>query len=436
MQAQDRRFLFLQGPHGPFFGALAERLGGLGAGTLRICLNAGDRAAWPRSLPSLALPGRVETHPAALARCLAAYGATDIVLYGARPLHEAARGLAREAGLTCHVFEEGYLRPHWITYERGGANGASPLIGLSLAQIRAAAAAIALPATEAPLSWGTARAHAVHGALYHARVLAGRHAFPAYRSHRDIGLGREAWLNVLRLLRAPRLAVTSRLQAAKLLAARTPYHLALLQLGHDGAVRRHSPFPDMAGFIETCLAAFAKGAAPDRHLVFKAHPFEDGREPLSRILRRGAARYGLAGRIHLVAGGPLGPLLDRADAVVTVNSTAGQQALWRGLPLAALGCAVYDKPGLVSRQALPAFFARPDPPDRAAYLDFRRFLLATSQFRGSFYTKSGRQELLTTLPERMLSPQDGYAHAMAGPATQQQPVALAPRTERAVDTVA
>ena len=31
-----------------------------------------------------------------------------------------------------HVFEEGYLRPYWITYERGGSNGNSALMGIAL----------------------------------------------------------------------------------------------------------------------------------------------------------------------------------------------------------------------------------------------------------------------------------------------------------------
>ena len=46
-----------------------------------------------------------------------------------------------------------------------------------------------------------------------------------------------------------------------------------------------------------------------------------------------------------------------------MNSTAGQQALWRGLPLRAFGAAVYAKPEFVSSQPLEAFFAAPDRPE-------------------------------------------------------------------------
>ncbi|MEL6234027.1 MAG: capsule biosynthesis protein CapA [Pseudomonadota bacterium] len=415
MQAAQRKFLFLQGPHGPFFGELALRLSAMGAGVMRVCLNAGDRAAWPSSLPQRALHGPQQRQAATLTRLIAQEAVTDIVMYGdARPLHDWAIEAADGAGLRRHIFEEGYLRPHWITYERSGTNGNSPVLGLSLAQIRAAVHGSHLPLTDAPTGWGAARAHATLGALYHARTLAGRRAFPDYRSHRGIGLEREAWLNLRRLLRGPRHALTSRWQAGALRRSGRAFHLGLLQLGHDGAVRRHSPFSSMAGFIEHCVAAFAQGAPDVHHLVLKTHPFEDMREPLVRILRRAASANGVARRVHLIQGGPLGPLLDAAQSVVTVNSTAGQQALWRGLPLAALGRAVYAKPGLVSAQPLAAFFAAPDAPDHAAYLDLRRFLLATSQFRGSYYTRAGRREALSELPAEMLAACDRYVALMGG----------------------
>ena len=49
---QDRVFLFLQGPHGPFFHALGRMLREAGATVWRVGFNAGDRAFWvqPRSV--------------------------------------------------------------------------------------------------------------------------------------------------------------------------------------------------------------------------------------------------------------------------------------------------------------------------------------------------------------------------------------------------
>ena len=49
-----------------------------------------------------------------------------------------AIAVAQEVGLTVHVFEEGYLRPSWITYERGGSNGHSRLMQMTVPQMQKA----------------------------------------------------------------------------------------------------------------------------------------------------------------------------------------------------------------------------------------------------------------------------------------------------------
>ena len=41
-----RVFLFLQGPHGPFFGALGRMLRAAGCMVWRVGFNAGDAAFW------------------------------------------------------------------------------------------------------------------------------------------------------------------------------------------------------------------------------------------------------------------------------------------------------------------------------------------------------------------------------------------------------
>jgi capsular polysaccharide export protein len=187
----------------------------------------------------------------------------------------------------------------------------------------------------------------------------------------------------------------------------------LLQLGHDSAVQAHSPYSNMAGFIDDVAEAFASGAPRHHHLVFKTHPFDDNREPISALVRRASARQGLAGRTHVIPGGPLAGLLGAAESAVTINSTAAQQALWRALPVKSLGRAVYTRPELVSDQTLADFFAAPKRPDHQAYLAFRRFLLFTSQIKGSFYTNRGRADILREAVDRMLSPEGPYERLLS-----------------------
>jgi capsular polysaccharide export protein len=408
--ADGRTFLFLQGPHGPFFGALARALVAGGDRCLRAGFTLGDRVFWPRSLPYVPHQTGPGDWPAQLAAIIAAQGVTDIVLYGdTRPLHRMALDLARAHGVTAHVFEEGYLRPWWATYERGGANANSPLMDLPDAVVTGADPDA--PA-EPPDHWGDLRQHIFWGALWHLVTALGQFRYPGYRPHRDIGVAAEARLWLARILRWPLTAVTRAWRTAAIRRSARPWHLCLLQLDHDAAYRAALPDADTAAFIARVTADFA-AAAPRHHLlVFKAHPLDDDRLPLARIVRTAARDAGIADRVRFVPGGKLARLLDGASSVVTVSSTGAQAALFRGLPVWAAARTVYSRPALASDQGLRAFFTAPRPPDRAAYLAFRAFLLATSQLPGGFYSARGRRQLIRRLPDRLRA-----GHGPYGPTT-------------------
>jgi capsular polysaccharide export protein len=405
-----RRFLFLQGPHGPFFWRLGRVLRQSGAGVLRVGFNAGDALFWPDPASYIPFRDAPGAWPARLDALIAGHGITDIAMYGdMRPVHAAAARAARAQGLTLHVFEEGYLRPFWITYERGGVNGHSRLMKIPVADMRIALDAAPLLPAAVPARWGDLRAHVFYGALYHFPVMAMNRGYPGFRPHRDLTVGQEFRAYLRRLLALPWHAASRFAATRAIRRGGFAYHLALLQLAHDASVRGHSDFAAMEPFIDRCLDAFAAGAPPHHHLVVKAHPLDDGRAPLRRHIARRAQALGLAGRVHFVRGGKLGPLLEGARGVVTINSTAAQQALWRGLPVRVLGRAVYGKPELVSDQPLSTFFADPRPPEAGAYAVFRGFLLATSQVPGGYYSAAGRRRAIPAIADRMLDLRDPYA---------------------------
>ncbi len=417
-----RSFLFLQGPHGPFFGQLAAVLQRTGAQVWRIGFNRGDQAFWPQKTRYTAFHGTIDTWPDTLSAHLTHHKITDLVLYGdTRPIHARAIALAKAAGITVHVFEEGYLRPHWVTYERGGSNGHSQLMQMSVADMRKGLAHTDLDLAAAPAHWGDLRKHMFWGAVYHGILLAGRRQYPAFRPHRSLTAAQEFWLYAKRYALLPlhsalRIAASYRVRHGGF-----AYHLALLQLEHDASFQMHGPFATMADFLDTVMHGFAKGAPALHHLVFKAHPLDDGRVPLAALIRKLARQHGLSARVHFVRGGKLARLLDHATTAVTVNSTAAQQALWRGLPLRAFGASVYSKPEFVSSQPLDQFFAHPEKPDSRAYRDFRHFLLQTSQIPGGYYASRGRRALLRSVVDMMLSPADPYAallHQGAAPKPQ------------------
>ncbi|MEX0287386.1 MAG: capsule biosynthesis protein [Paracoccaceae bacterium] len=418
---KSRVFLFLQGPHGPYFHSLGKMLRAAGCTVWRVGFNAGDRAFWFHTQSYLPYRGTPEDWRESFLRMVDTRRVTDIVLYGdTRPIHATAVEEARRLGLRVHVFEEGYMRPYWVTYERGGSNGNSRLMDMTINEMQTALAQSDMEAPLPPGHWGDMRQHMFYGALYHWFVLFRNGDYRNFRPHRALSVANEFKLYLQRLLLLPTHALDRWIATARIRNGGFPYHLALLQLEHDSAFQMHSPFDTMTDFLAEIMEGFATGAPQHHHLVVKAHPLEDGRVPIRREVRRLARQHGISHRVHYVRGGKLAKLLNDARSAVTVNSTAGQQVLWRGIPLKVFGKAVYAKPEFVSTQALSDFFTGASRPDNKAYRDFRRFLLETSQLPGGFYSSRGRRQLLRQVVDMMLSDEDPYDALKSGTAAPRQ----------------
>ena len=418
-QTQDqvswRSFLLLQGPHGPFFNRLGRLLHASGADVWRCGFNAGDEHFWSKKASFIRHDGPLKDWPDHLDQILLEKKITDIVLYGdVRPVHAIARERAKELGITIHVFEEGYLRPYWISYERNGSNGNSAVMQIPLADMRSALRDTRNEIHRPPAHWGDMRQHKFYGAFYHFMVLVANRAYRHYRSHRAISVIQEFRLHLRRFLLAPLHNLTTALQWRRFRRDGWPYSLVLMQLEHDSNFLSHSPFASNAEFIEMVIGEFARSAPRHHHLVFKAHPLEDGRARNRTTIRNIALSTGIPDRVHYLRGGKLATMLSQACSIITVNSTAAQQALWRNLPVLSLGRAIYNKPGLVADQTLEQFFVQPDPPDPNAYRIFRDYLLQTSQIPGGFYSEQSRSHALRIVSDLILAQQDPYETLATG----------------------
>jgi capsular polysaccharide export protein len=273
---------------------------------------------------------------------------------------------------------------------------------------------------EAPAQWGDMRQHVFYGALYHWFVMFRNRDYRHFRPHRELPLATETALYTQRLILMPLIALDRIVSTFRIKHGGYPYHIGLLQLEHDSSFQMHSPFARMEEFLAVVIAGFAKGAPQHHHLVFKAHPLENGRSPLRRIIKRLAAEHGVTKRVHYLRGGKLAQVLDHARTAVTVNSTAAQQVLHRGIPLKVFGSAVYAKPEFVTDLPVEKFFAQPGRPDNRAFKDYRRFLLETSQVPGGFYSARGRRQLMRQLVDMMLDADDPYDALRTGKALPRQ----------------
>ena len=258
-----RRFLFLQGPHGPFLHRLARMLRAAGAEVWRVGFNAGDRAFWFGAPGYIPFTAPQDAWPDTFRAIVAEHAITDIVLYGdTRPIHAQAVAAARALGLRIHVFEEGYMRPYWVTYERGGTNGHSRLMDMSVADMRAALAMSDLEMPTPPAHWGDMRHHVFYGALYHWFVMFRNRDYRNFRPHRDLNVAQEFRLYLKRLLLMPLHRAERLLETLRIRRGGFPYHLVLMQLEHDASFRQHSPFTSMTEFLELVLEGFVRFLKP------------------------------------------------------------------------------------------------------------------------------------------------------------------------------
>jgi capsular polysaccharide export protein len=393
----DRTFLFLQGPPGPFFRRLGEELEAQGVGVRRINLNGGDRADWRLGCDNYR--GRASAWPIFFDRYVRQHRVTDLVLYGdCRPMHMAAHRLAKLRGTRIHVFEEGYIRPDWMTLEPDGVNGRSTLKRDPQWFLKQAEGLPPLP--DLPPIRANFRRRARDSYWYYHRVVTGRVTFPFYRTHRPgspiwEGLG---WIN--KFARARRRAAAARATIAALAGRR--YFLFPLQLTGDYQIRAHSPFGSMRIAVDYVLDSFAHSAPADALLVIKEHPLDCGFHSWPSFVRRRARAQGMEDRILHIDGGDLDALAHDAAGVVCVNSTSGTLALAAGKPVLVLGDAIYDVAGITHQGHLDDFWVNPQAPDMVLYDAFKRVLHARCLVRGGLASESATEILVQNSRERLL----------------------------------
>lgn len=89
--------------------------------------------------------------------------------------------------------------------------------------------------------------------------------------------------------------------------------------------------------------------------------------------------------------------------MVCVNSTSATLALEVGTPVAVLGDAIYDIPGITQRGHLDNFWSRPVAPDAELYAAFKRVLHAKCLVRGGLASASATAILVRNSVARLLA---------------------------------
>ncbi len=389
--------LLLQGPVGPFFARLAHDLHAAGARVAKINFNGGDWLFQPRggSCHITTWRGTMQDWPIWLERHMAHLSIDMIILFGdCRPIHRAAIAVADAMGIDVAVFEEGYLRPDFVTFERHGVNGDSSRLQNRLAQ--QSVHTEPAPVRPVPRSFWPM---ALWGFCYFATASLTRPWFAQYRHHRPLGFAEAIpWLRSP--LRKAWYSVNERTMTARLAGEWSgKFFLAPLQVHNDSQVHAHADVGGVSGFITATIAAFGQSAPADARLVFKHHPMDRGYRDYTRLIRHAAQAAGCATRVCGIHDQHMPTILPHCRGVVVINSTTGLAAIGYGRPTIALGRAIYAMPGLTWQGTLEQFWteAPSHPPDANLYRRFKTMLIAETQINGNFYRRLDRRGLKTGL---------------------------------------
>jgi capsular polysaccharide export protein len=394
-----REFLFLQGLAGPFFSRLGEALSASGNGVHRINFNGGDKLYW-KAAGAIDYRGNLDKWPRFLAKILARRNITDILLFGdCRPLHSVAIAVASRVGVKVHVFEEGYVRPDFVTLEAGGVNGHSRLSRSPDFYLDAARTLPPLP--DFPPVPSSFNRRAKEDLAYNLASLVMAPLFPGYRTHRPWHILTEYAGWALRLLRRGAERRRSAATLDRLKADGRPYFVFPLQLDCDYQIRVHSSFIGVQDAIETVLGSFARNAPADTLLVVKGHPLDNGLVDWEKRTLAAAGKIGIADRLLFLESVDIDRLVCGALGLVTVNSTTGTLSLRSGVPTIVLGDAVYDMPRITHQQGLDAFWANPTPPELRVFEAFRRVLIDQCLIHGGYFSEEGLSMLVSGALRRL-----------------------------------
>jgi capsular polysaccharide export protein len=399
-----QRVLLLQGPMGPFFRRLQSALYSAGAAdVLCVNFNGGDWLFAGRG--AINYRGTMADWPRTLVELVRQHRSDVVMLFGdCRLIHRPAIDLAQRGKVQTWVFEEGYVRPNYVTFERSGVNNHSLLP-------RTPGFYRALPEQHIVAEQRMGNTFwwaATFAFIYYVAAIGLRPWFQHYHHHRLLSVS-----EMIPWLKSPvrkwaRKWLERGIQARLTGELHKRYFLVPLQVATDAQVLVHSKFDSLAEYIRSVAASFARHADAADHLVIKHHPMDRGVHNYQALIRELGSQHRLAGRLHYIHDQHLPTLLEHARGVVVVNSTVGLSALHHGTPLKVLGQALYDIPGLTAQAPLDQFWreAEASAPDQNLYRRFRAYLVRTTQLNGSFY----RREPLTPV---FVAPSASHAVASA-----------------------
>ncbi|WP_297443769.1 capsular biosynthesis protein [Sulfurimonas sp.] len=385
---KHKNILFLQGPMGNFFKKLDSLFVKQGATTYKIGFNMGD-SFFANHSNYVAYRDTREHFTAFIKNFLDEKKIDMIFLFGdCRYYQRRAIQTAMKLGLDVFVFEEGYIRPNYITMERYGVNDFS-----KISRKRAFYDSLDLQEIPKAEDVNYSKLQMVYSAVVYYLVSSlFQQRYPNYIHHREFAAFKEAFFGLRSLTRK----FIYPLHEHKYLniiqnELSKRYFFVPLQTYNDFQILEHSEYKSVEKFIIEVLESFAHSNT-SAWLVFKHHPVDRGRKRYTKFIIDQAKLLKIEKKVLVLYDTHLPSLLKNAIGTVTINSTVGLSSLYHGTPTITLGNAIYDIEGLTCKGlSLDAFWHKQLEPDKELVQKYRKFLIDNTQLNGSFYGKLPRE---------------------------------------------
>jgi len=387
--------LFLQGPLSSFYSEIASYLIDENIEVHKINLCGNDVADWHHE-STFNYTGTLDNWIEYLDDTAKKLGITHILMHAdRRPYHKIAVEWAKQNSVEVYVTELGYLRPDWITIEPWGTS--------SFSQFTREPKVIHEMAKEQP-DFNLAQKYQdsvipiiAQEARWTFFNLLYKWKFPNFQTHRSESPWHvyPGW--IISKLRG---FVTKTIKPINTFY-KSPYFVMALQLEGDFQLRDHSPFDSMAEGIEHVVQSFAVHAPKEATLVLKLHPHESNRYNLIKKISQIANLHNLTNRISTIENIPITKLCEKASGFITINSSAGFEALAARCPSYTICKTIYSIEGLTFQGTIDDFWKQKTQPDMTLLNDLRKALYYSIQVRGTLYNKNGRNDAALAIARKL-----------------------------------
>jgi len=381
---KDKQVLLLQGPMGNFFARLDKKFSDAGANTYRIGLNAGDEFFSHRDNYT-PFKGKMEDFRFFINNYYKENSIDMVFIFGdCRYYQSIAIKEAKKLGVKVFVFEEGYVRPNYITLEKDGVNAYSSLpknrdfydvMGFDKTYEKDV---ITKKTNFFKLYW--------QSSLYFIVANLFKFKYPYYKHHRNFSVKQEFFYGCRSFYRKIKYRLKENgfeVLITKQLSKK--YFFVPLQTHGDFQIITHSKYNTIEEFILEILKSFAKYSKDNNKLIFKHHPVDRGRCDYGNFIKKHSKILNCEDKIMVVYDVHLPTLLKHTKGTIVVNSTVGLSSLYHYTPTLCMGEAIYDIDGLTSQSTLDEFWSFQPEVDKRLFNRYRCYLIENTQVNDIFY---------------------------------------------------